>query len=185
MPKSQAPLGTINADNPFQKLSWDIMSPLPTSTRGNKCILVVTNIFSMQMGREFALVKTDSIMLDNVLTDEVVCRYGAPEVSEMIQSLCDQLSIKRTQTTAYHPQGNGQVERFRMLEGSLSKMASSHQRDWDNHLQKALLAYQTAVHESIGFTPFMVTFGWSPNLPIDVMLGKPLSEATNIPDYVK
>ena len=29
VPKSQAPLGTINADYPFQKLSWDIMGPLP------------------------------------------------------------------------------------------------------------------------------------------------------------
>ena len=31
----------------------------------------------------------------------------------------------------------------------------------------------------------MVSFGQSPNLAIDVMLGKSLSEATNIPDYVK
>ena len=30
-----------------------------------------------------------------------------------------------------------------------------------------------------------MTFGWTPNLPIDVMLGKPQSEAKNIPDYVK
>ena len=195
VPKSQAPLGTINADYPFQKLSWDIMGPLPTSMKGNKYTLVVTDLFSKWV-EAFPLVKTDSLTLAKVLTDEIVCRYGVPEVmhsdkgsnffSEMIQSLCDQLGIKRTQTTAYHPQGNGQVERFnRALEGSLSKMVSSHQRDWDDHLQKVLLAYRTAVHECTGYTPFMVTFGWSPNLPIDVILGKPLSETKNIPDYVK
>ena len=120
------------------------------------------------------MVKTDSITLVKVLTDEIVIHSdkGSNFVSKMIQSLCDQLGIKRTQ-------GNGQVEHFnRTLEGSLSKMVSSH-------LQKVLLAHRTAVHKSTGFTSFMVTFGWSLNLPIDVMLGKPLSEAKNIPDYVK
>ena len=76
---------------------------------------------------------------------------GSNFVCEMIQSLCDQLGIKRTQTTAYHSQGNGQVEHFnRTLEGSLPKMVSGRQRDWDNHLQNALLAYQTAVHDLQG-----------------------------------
>ena len=46
VPKSQAPLGTINADYPFQKLSWDVMGPLPTSMKGNEYILVVIDLFS-------------------------------------------------------------------------------------------------------------------------------------------
>ena len=79
MPKSQAPLGTINADYPFQKLSWDIMGPLPTSMKGNKYILVVTDLFSKWV-EAFPLVKTDSLTLAKVLTDEIVCRYGVPEV---------------------------------------------------------------------------------------------------------
>ena len=108
--------------------------------KGNQYILVVRDLFSKWV-KAFPLVKTDSITLAKVLTDEIVCRYCVPEVihsdkgsnfvSEM--TLCDQL--KRTQTTAYHPQGNGQVERFNTtLEASLSKMVSSHQRDWDDHL---------------------------------------------------
>ena len=64
MPKSQAPLG-INADHPFQKLSWDIMGPLPTSIKGNKCILVVTDLFS-KWAEAFPLVKADSITLAKV-----------------------------------------------------------------------------------------------------------------------
>ena len=103
MLKSQAPLGTINAGYPFQKLSWDIMGPLPTSMRGN--ILVVTDLFNKWV-EAFPLAKTDSITLAKVLTDEIVCRYGAPEVmhgdkgsnfvSEMIKSLCDQLWVSNT-----------------------------------------------------------------------------------------
>ena len=81
-----------------------------------------------------------------------MCRYGVPQylhsdqganlVSDVIQSLCTLLGIQRTQTTAYHPQGNGQVERFnRTLEAMLSKVVSDHQKNWNDHLQTVFLAY--------------------------------------------
>ena len=44
-----------------------------------------------------------------------------------------------------------------------------NQADWDTHIPKALFAYQTAVH---GFTPFLLLFGHTPNLPVDIMLGQ-------------
>ena len=72
MPKSQAPLGTINADHPFQKLSWDIMGPLPTSMKRNKYILVVTDLF-IKWVEAFPLVMSDSITLLKGLADEIVC----------------------------------------------------------------------------------------------------------------
>ena len=74
MPKSQAPLRTINTDYPFQKLSWDIMGPLPTCMRGHSI-----HVFSKWV-EAFPLVETDSITLANVLTDEIVCIYGVPDV---------------------------------------------------------------------------------------------------------
>jgi hypothetical protein len=37
------------------------------------------------------------------------------------------------QTSAYHPEGNGQVERFnRTLEAMLSEEIEEHQKDWDD-----------------------------------------------------
>ena len=41
-----APLGTIKTTRPFERLSWDIMGALPTSTKGNKYILVITDLFT-------------------------------------------------------------------------------------------------------------------------------------------
>ena len=69
--------------------------------------------------------------------------------------MCVLLGIEHSQTSAYHPQGNGQVERFnRTIEAMLSKVVQSNQRDWDNHLPKVLLAYRTAIYESTRFTPY-------------------------------
>ena len=45
-PAPQAPMGTIQARHPFEKISWDIMGPLPTSSRGHKYIVVITDLFS-------------------------------------------------------------------------------------------------------------------------------------------
>ena len=95
-------------------------------------------------------------------------------MSEVIRSLCTNLGINPTQTSAYHPEGNGQVERFnRTLEAMLSKEIEEHQKDWDDHLQKVLFAYITAVHDTTGYTPYFIISGRSPNLPIDILLGEP------------
>ena len=135
-PQPKAPLGTIKASHPFEKISWDIMEPLPTTESGNKYILVVTDLFTKWV-ETFPLRETSS------------------------------------STLAYHPQGNGQVERFnRTLEAILAKTVKESQRDWDSCLQKALFAYRTSLHEATGFTPFHLVFGRTPKLPIDVMLGR-------------
>eukprot|EP00731_Ephydatia_muelleri_P012792 Em0007g102a len=163
-----------------------------TFGKGNQYILVVTDLFSKWV-EAFPLAKTDSTTLAAVLTDEIVCvpeaihsDQGPNFVSGVIQSLCDRLGIKRTQTTAYHPQGNGQVERFnRTLEDMLAKVISDNHRDWDDHLQKCLFAYRTAIHESTGYTPFLATFGRTPNLPVDVILGSRRAETQPLAEYVR
>ena len=65
------------------------------------------------------------------------------------------------------------MERFnRIVEAMLAKVVKENQKDWNSHIAWVLLAYQTAIHESTNFTPFHLTFGWSPNLPLDLMLGR-------------
>ena len=99
--------------------------------------------------------------------------------------MCKLLGITQTWTTAYHPQGNAQAERFnRTLQAVLAKTVSDNQHDWDTHLPKALFAYRTAVHEATGFTPFHVTFGHSPMLPIDILIGTLPTQHKEVPAFV-
>lgn len=178
-PNPQAPLGTIQASQPFEKLSWDIMGPLPISAQGNKYILVITDLFTKWV-EAFPLKDTTNLTLATILLNEVVCRYGVPTslhsdqganlCSTVIQSLCQMLGITTTRTSAYHPEGNGQVEHFNCtVEAMLAKMVDDNQHDWDSQLPKALFAYRTAIHETTKFSPFHLTFARSPQLPIDLI----------------
>ena len=137
------------------------MGPLPSSTRGCKYILVITDLFSKWV-EAFPLAATDSETLASVLVDEVVCRYGVPCSlhsdqganlnGQVITGLCKRLGINKTRTTAYHPQGNGQVERFnRTLEAILSKVVADNQKGWDIHtFQKRCLPTELPFMSRVG-----------------------------------
>ena len=59
------------------------------------------------------------------------------------------MGLKKTRTTAYHPQSDGLVERQnRTLQEILSTFIVEHQADWDEMLDQAVFAYNTSVHES-------------------------------------
>ena len=133
------------------------MGPLPKSSQGNKYILVVTDIFTKWV-EAFALKGTTANTLATVLLNEVICHYGAPctlcsdqganPCSSVVQCLCQLLGTSTISTSAYHPEGNGQVEHFnRTLEAILAKTVTDNQHDWDSHLPKALFAYRT-IHET-------------------------------------
>ncbi|KAL5494037.1 hypothetical protein EMCRGX_G015306 [Ephydatia muelleri] len=67
-PHPLAPLGSIKCTYPFDVISWDIMGPLPLSTKGHKYILVITDLFSKWV-EAFPLAVTDSETLASVLMD--------------------------------------------------------------------------------------------------------------------
>ena len=103
---------------PFQKITWDIMGTLPPLVKGKRYILVITDLFTKWV-EAFPLQETSSETLASILLNEVICRFGTPKVlhsdqgrnlcSNLISPSCDLLGIHRTNTTAHHPQGNGQT----------------------------------------------------------------------------
>ena len=112
------------------------MGPLPTPSKGYQYILVVTNVFSKWV-EAFPFHATDSETLAKFLVDEGVCPYGVSVClrsnqganlnSQVILSLCRHVGIDHARTTAYHSQGNGQVERF---NPTLESMLQLYQKWW-------------------------------------------------------
>ncbi|CAG2227334.1 unnamed protein product [Mytilus edulis] len=87
--------------------------------------------------------------------------------SALFKELCTRLCIDKTRTTPYRPQSDGLVERLnRSLEEILSKYVCSNQKDWDEQLPWAFMAYRSSVHESTKFSPCKLMLGREIELPL-------------------
>ncbi|KAJ8394949.1 hypothetical protein AAFF_G00040720 [Aldrovandia affinis] len=118
-----------------------------------------------------------------VLVEEWFYRYGVPTrihsdqgrnfESALIQQLCAMYGVCKTRTTPYHPQGNGQCERFnRTLHDLLRTLPLTQKREWTKYLPQVTFSYNTTIHQSTGESPYLLMFGQEPQLPIDFLLGR-------------
>ena len=75
--RQRAPLGNITAGYPWQRIAIDLVGPLPSTARGNRYILSVTDYFS-KWAEAFALRNAEAKTVARVLVDRVICQFGAP-----------------------------------------------------------------------------------------------------------
>ena len=110
------------------------------------------------------------------------CHYGFPEQfisdqgrnfeSDLIKELCKIAGVKKLHTTPYHPQSNGQCERFNStLCNMLGTLSDEEKSDWKSHLGCMTHAYNCTKHASTTYSPYYLMFGRHPRLPIDVAFG--------------
>lgn len=94
-----------------------------------------------------------------LLVEEVVPFFGVPEallsdrgtnlLSHLMKDVCGLLGIRKLNTTAYHPECDGMVERFnRTLKTMLRKHAANFGNQWYCYLSGVIWAYRNTPHES-------------------------------------
>ena len=117
---NKPPLQPIPVSWPFQILGVDIMD-LPFTEAGNQHVVVFQD-FIIKFPLVVPIQDQKAIRIARLLV-EVVPLFGVPEallsdrgtnlLSHLMQGLCKILGIKKLNTTAYHPQCDGMVERFK------------------------------------------------------------------------
>jgi len=98
--------------------------------------------------------------------------------------------MKKTRTTALHPQSDGQVERqHQTIINYLAKFIAENQKDWDQWIPMFLLAYRSSKHETTGVTPAELYLGRDLQLPLDLLRGSPPilheEELETVDEYVR
>lgn len=196
IPHQRAPMKTIVATEPFQKVAADILE-LPITSRGNRYVLVVQDYFSKYVNL-YAIPDQRSITVAKCLFENFICEHGIPEMlhtdqgrqfeSDLVKHLCQLLGIHKTRTSPYHPQCDGMIERFnRTLIDQLAKSLLQQAGEWDDCLNQVAMAYNTSPHSTTGFTPFFLTHGHEARMPANVLLpnNTPSSSTPGSPaDYV-
>ena len=95
------------------------------------------------------------------------------------------LGIKKLNTTAYHPQCDGMVERFnRTLIAILKKHVEKFGMQWDKHIPRIMWVYHNTPHQSTGEKPSYLLFGFDCRSPTEVsLLSTSPDNEVNITDY--
>lgn len=185
------PFGHLKSIEPpsavFQVLHMDFWGPVRSpSARGNRYVLVLTDNLSKYVIAE-AVPNCTAKTVAQILIDRFILIHGIPErlitdngthfKNSLLDTITKTLNIPHAFSASYHPQSNGQVERFNATFATqLAKYCNSDQTDWDLYLPSIVYAYNTSVHSTTQLTPYELAFARHPKSPFD-----PVSPTINLP----
>ena len=105
--------------------------------------------------------------------------------STLFKELHRLTGIWMSNTTPYHPEGDGQCERLnRTVLNMLRSIPETEKGNWLVHLPKLMFAYNATIHKATNFSPFFLLFGREPRLPIDDVFPDVSSPAPEDSTYV-
>ncbi|CAF3146678.1 unnamed protein product, partial [Rotaria sp. Silwood2] len=181
-PRRQKIPGTLKPIKPpdgvWQLVSMDFHGPInPTSQHGNKYIISLTDVLS-----KFVVTKA---VRDNTaqtavrfIKEDIITKFGTPcciltdngthFTSSLTNELFKCIGTTHLYSIPYHPQPNGQVERYNStMDAQIAALSNLHKTDWDDQLPFVTFNYNTSIHSSTKQVPFQMMYGRTPVLPFD------------------
>ncbi|CAF4513146.1 unnamed protein product, partial [Rotaria sp. Silwood1] len=162
----------------WKLLSMDFHGPItPTSKKGNRYIISLTDVLS-----KFVITKAvrdcSATTAVKFLINDVILKYGTPTciltdngthfTSQVMNKLFENIGVTHLYSTVYHPQTNGQIERFNAtMDGKIAALCNERRTDWDEVLQFVTFNYNTSIHATTKQTPFEMMHGRQVTLPFD------------------
>lgn len=171
-----APLCKLSSTGPMDLVCIDYVS-VDKDESGKENILVVTDHFTRyarafvtrkQTAKEVADMLFKGYFLDFGFPRRLHSDRGACFTGKLISQLKEITGVTSSLTTPYHPQGNGQCERFnRTLMGMLGTLDDKKKSQWSKHVKYLVHAYNCTANDSTSYSPFELMFGRQPRIPID------------------
>ena len=189
-PVRRAELKPLTSSYPNQIVTIDLAGPMPITSKKNVFILVMVDAFT-KFVRAIPLPDNKSQTVAEAIIKNWICIFGVPEFvlsdrgtnlqSMLMELIFEKFDIKPLRTSSYHPETDGESERFiQTMKAMLKSFVNSKHNDWDDYLDELSFAYNTSVHNSTKFSPFEVTFGRMPRIPIDLIFDNHLNDIESI-----
>lgn len=175
-PRRKAPMEiTTTVSRPFERCALDIVGPTDVTNKGNKYILTFQDDLT-KFVVAIPIPTQDAETVAREFVQNVVLKYGIPEtiltdqganfLSELFANVCKLLQIRKIQTTAFHPESNGSLEReHKVLVEYLRHYIAEDQRDWDEWVAYATYLYNITTPRATGYSPFELLFGYRARIP--------------------
>ena len=174
----KAPLQPLPCiSEPFSMVAFDLVGPLPRTTSGNRYVLTCMCLYT-KFPEAIPLKRVDNITVLEAMV-EVFARYGIPKVlltdqgsvftSKLTRHICKTFQVQKVQTSPYHPQTDGCLERWHACLKGMVKRADVKVKEWDQYLKYMLYAYREAPHCVTGFAPFTLMYGRDVRGPLEFL----------------
>ena len=162
--KNVEQLQLFPATEPLTSVCIDILGEFIKTQRRNEYLLVITDRYS-KLTKTVPMKGISAAEVARHFVNSWVFNYGPPTelvadnggcfTSKFFIDVCRIMSIKNNFTTTYHPQSNGQVERYnRTILAALRTYVADHPRDWDLYTDALTYAYNCQPHTSTSIAPF-------------------------------
>ena len=170
--RKSSTLKLFPAQSPLESVALDILGELIRTPRGNRYLLVIADRFT-KLVRTVPLKRITAYSVARAFVHNWIFVYGIPLdvltdngaqfASRFFADVCRILRAKLRFTTTYHPQANGQVERFnRTIKAALRHYIGEHPKDWDLYTDVLTFAYNCQVHSSTNYAPFELVLSRPP-----------------------
>jgi transposase InsO family protein len=158
-PKQSVPLTIFPPIRPLEFVAIDVLGPLPTTPRGNRFVLCITDRFS-KMSIAVRLREQTASVVAQTLVDRMIDVFGilvtllfdngSAFAIKFFVVLTHVIGVKQVFTSAYRPTTNGQVKRWNAtLVDAIAMLAFV--KDWDLSVGLACVAYNSTVHTTTGY----------------------------------
>ena len=179
--KGKYPLQQELSGSPFERVSFDVIGPLPRTESGNRFILLAVDYFSKWVDA-YALPNHQAHTVAETLATRWIAQHGVPQRlhcdnapefrGHVLKELKEMLGVRGTFTTPYRPQSNGLAERSNQtIENIIKCMIMSDREKWDTVLPYALMSYRATPNTSTGMSPNMLVYGRECYMPVDIIFG--------------
>jgi hypothetical protein len=159
----------------MERLFNDFVGPLTRTKRGNIAILVILDVFSKFVSL-FPVRKISAQVVYDCLEKTFFPAYGTPSSivtdnarifwCRMFKDLCFKWGVTHLTMTPYYPQASLAKRVNRNLKSALKTFHHQSQDVWDKDLPWLSVAFNTAVHESTGYSPDRIFLGWELKCPL-------------------
>ena len=175
-----APLHNIEATQPLELIHLDYLQIEPSKGTIEN-VLIVTDHFT-RYAQAYPSKTQTALATAKLLLNNFIIHYGFPNKiisdqgrnfeSELLANLREVAGVQKLRTTPYHPQTNGQHERFNStLLNMLGTLTPEQKKDGKTYVPAMVHAYNCTRNTATGYSPYYLLFGREPRLPIDVEFG--------------